>query len=101
MYSVLENVRSYDDPDKTDVVLKRKNLKDSQITWLMYHLKRGFEMRAISKKDEIHTVIESDAVRWVKIPKSGFQTTAKHAVKVKKISSRKRKHFSANKSSLH
>lgn len=101
VYSVLENVQSYDDPDTTDVVLQRKNLKDSHITWLMYHLKRGFEMRAISKKDMIHTIIKCDFVGWVKTPKSGFCTTAERAVKAKKISSRKRKYFVNKSSSLH
>lgn len=100
VYSILENVQSYDDPDTTDLVVKRQNLKDSQITWLMYHLKRGFESRAISKRDNIHTIIEveNNIVKWVNIPKSGFRKTAQRAVQVKKISSRRRKHF-ANKSS--
>lgn len=102
VYSVLENVQSYDDPYITDVVVKRKNLKDSQITWLMYHLKRGFESRAIFEKDDIHTIIEveNNIVRWVKVPTSGFHKTAQRAVQVKKISSRKRKHFASKSSSL-
>ena len=102
VYSILESVQSYDDPDITDVVVKRQNLKDSQITWLMYHLKRGFESRAISKRDNVHTIIEveNNIVKWVTIPKSGFGKTAQHAIQVKKISSRRRKHFAKKSSSL-
>lgn len=91
VYTFLEKVQSYEDPDMTDVVVQRKNLKDSQITWLMYHLKRGFESRAISKEDKIHASIEEgNVVRWLKLPKSGFRKTAERAIQTKKMSSPKR-----------
>lgn len=92
VYVVEEDVATCSDPAMVDVVLRRERLTDNHVVWLKNHLRRGFEKRALSKYEHVQAMEENNSVRWVTIPKSGYEKTAQRAVrenKTRRKSSRK------------